>query len=217
MKNLLKIAVASLFMTSALFASEVFVKPKKIDMKNGEKLYNQQCIACHGAKGMTAWENEIVPPLNGQYATYMVIQLQAFADDRPKHRRDGVNSAQMIPFAKMLSTQDMWDISTYLENVKERREVPKKWYANKKETIEWAIVNANDCKACHGKYRAGRYPSAPKLAGLPTKYLLAQMKAYANGTRRGGQSTQMKLSATWYSEEFFEKMFTMFQYQEGKK
>lgn len=217
MKNLLKIAIASLFVANALSASSVFSKPRNIDVKNGEKLYDQQCSSCHGPKGMSAWENEIVPPLNGQYATYMVIQLQAFADDRPKHRRDSNNSAQMIPFAKALSTQEMWDISTYLENIRERREVPKEWYKENKEDIDWAFVNGNDCKACHGKNRAGRYPSAPKLAGLPVKYLQGQMAAYASGERRGGQSTQMKLSAEWFSKDMFEKMFKMFQYQEGKK
>lgn len=36
---------------SSLNASE-FAKPKKIDLKNGEKIYNTQCVSCHGQKGI---------------------------------------------------------------------------------------------------------------------------------------------------------------------
>lgn len=80
--------------------------------------------------------NSVSPSLNGQYATYMVIQLKAFIDERHKFRRDSVNSPRMAPFAKNLNTQEMWDVSTYLENVGERRKLSKEWWDENGEDVE---------------------------------------------------------------------------------
>lgn len=191
--------------------------PKDVDVKNGKKIYEEKCVACHGPKGM-APQDSVSPPLNGQYARYMVTQLEAFVDTRPKYQRNSLNSAQMIPFAQMLSKKEMWDVSVYLERVRERRTFPKEWWDKNKKDIEWANKRRKaSCTACHGKDRAGRYQSGPKLAGLSAKYLEEQTKAYSNGTRKGAQSMQMKLIADFFSEEDLRKIYLAIEAAEAKK
>lgn len=205
-KALLFVCVAVSFSYAAKSGLGAYKIPKDVDKKNGQKIYEEKCASCHGVKGM-APQDSIFPPLNGQYAVYMVTQLEAFADDRPKYKRDSVNSAQMIPFAKMLSKKEMWDVSVYLEDVKERRVFPKEWWAKNKADIDWANKFRKPmCVSCHGRNRAGSYPSAPKLAGLPADYTMAQVKAYSHAKRRGGQSLQMKLIVDFYTDEELRKI-----------
>lgn len=204
--------------SSIAFAANGYKVPKNVDVKNGEKLYVEKgCIGCHGEKGMAS-QDSTAPALNGQYAVYQVIQLEAFADSRHKYKRDSGNSAQMSPFAQALTKKEMWDVSVYLENIRETRVFPKEWWDKNKADIAWTKkYRRGACKSCHGQNYAGAYPSAPKLAGLQSKYLMDQMKHYSTGARRGAQAHHMKLLADFYSTKELFKISKNAESYEGVK
>jgi cytochrome c553 len=76
----------------------------------GEKLYNAQCVACHGAKG---WgDNPMFPRLKGQPYQYTINQVKSFASGH----RTGGNSVMMKGIAQNLSEHDLYNVALYLEN-----------------------------------------------------------------------------------------------------
>ena len=66
------------------------------------------CAACHGAQGISAIP--MYPNLAGQKAAYTVKQLKDFKSGK---RVDPV----MAPMTKMLSEEDMKNISAYYESL----------------------------------------------------------------------------------------------------
>ncbi len=47
------------------------------------------------------------------------------------------------------------------------------------------------CMACHGANGVGIGPSYPNLAGQKAAYMELQLKAFKDGTRKGGNAAQM--------------------------
>ena len=45
-------------------------------------------------------------------------------------------------------------------------------------------TKASSCAACHGPQGLSVVPDAPNLAGQPPLYLVTQLKAYRDGTRK---------------------------------
>jgi cytochrome c553 len=67
---------------------------------------------------------------------------------------------------------------------------------------------AQACSVCHGTNGISTQPDAPNLAGQPSYYLVAQLKAYRNGERRHEVMSMMAKSiveediahvAAWFS------------------
>lgn len=105
-------------------ATSLYDVPKNTSVERGKKIYVEKgCVGCHGEKGMAA-QDAVAPALNGQYAVYQYIQLEAFKAEGKYARRNG-DSAQMVPFAKMLTDQEMWDVSLYLEKYKKEESFQK--------------------------------------------------------------------------------------------
>lgn len=213
-----KLILAFYILTSLAYAGGEYTIPKDVDIENGKKIYIEKgCIGCHGPKGM-AEQDSTAPALNGQFAAYQVIQLEAFVDKRHKFKRDSGNSSQMVPFAQMLTKKEMWDVSTYLNKIPDRRTFPKEWYEEHKEDINWVRTKRKAaCISCHGRNYTGVFTSAPKLAGLQSKYLRDQMLYYRSGERRGGLSHHMKLLADFWSTKDTKRLSYNIEASEGKK
>ena len=77
--------------------------------KAAGKKKSATCIACHGAKGISA--NPMWPSLAGQKDKYLVKQLKDFKSGK---RKDPLMTAQ----AKMLSAKDMENIAAYYASLK---------------------------------------------------------------------------------------------------
>ena len=76
----------------------------------GEKVYNAQCIACHGPQG---WgDNPMFPRLKGQPYQYVINQVNAFASGH----RSGGNAVMMQGIAQNLSEHDLYNVAQYLEH-----------------------------------------------------------------------------------------------------
>lgn len=70
-----------------------------------------------------------------------------------------------------------------------------------------SLFNAKGCVTCHGP--AGKKPSIgaiPKLAGQNAEYLIAQIKAFKNGARKGALSAMMANQAALVSEAEMKKI-----------
>jgi cytochrome c553 len=167
----------------AVIASSVVVNqqmlgtPSAVSIGRGATVAHK-CAICHGAEGMSQADT---PNLAGQFATAIYKELQDF--------KSGARSnAVMSPQVTELSEQDMRDVANYYAYLPRLPTDP--------HTVP-AIVetgapmrNIPPCAACHGGLDAK--PGAPWLGGESANYLRAQLRAFADGTRRNDISEQMR-------------------------
>ncbi len=137
------------------------------------------CAACHGVDGNSA--NAEWPSLAGQHAQYIVRQLKAFKSGERQN-------VTMMPFAQMLSEQDMLDVAAYFEA---QTPTPK--------GADPALVSLGQqiyrggvpdrgiaaCIGCHGPTGHGNPLAAfPRISGQHATYVEKTLKDYAAGSRR---------------------------------
>ncbi|MBU6478803.1 MAG: cytochrome c4 [Xanthomonadaceae bacterium] len=149
------------------------------------------CAACHGANGIAAAPT--FPNLAGQSETYLYVQLRAF--------KDGARvNAVMQPLAKMLTDQDMRDLSAHFASL------PGKSASGETQTSSRGYTLFHDgdpaqgvppCQGCHGVDGRGPRPDPtstapqpawstfPVLAGQNSSYVAEQLKAFRDNKRIG--------------------------------
>jgi cytochrome c553 len=71
----------------------------------------QACEGCHGLEGRG--EDPAIPPLAGQYAAYIALQMRMWQEG---HRKNDA-SQQMTNISKRLSAQDIQAIGLYFERI----------------------------------------------------------------------------------------------------
>jgi cytochrome c553 len=149
------------------------------------------CAACHGGNGIAVAPT--FPNLAGQSATYLYVQLRAFKDGA----RD---NAVMQPLAKTLGDRDMRNLAAHFASL------PGKTASQAARASSRGAMLFHDgdaargvppCQGCHGVDGRGPRPDStstapqpawttfPALAGQNAPYVLAQLKAYHDGTRVG--------------------------------
>ena len=140
------------------------------------------CTMCHGAQGMSISNS---PNLAGQYSEVIVKQLE---DYRNGHR----SSPIMEAIAQTLSEQDVQDLAAYYSYLPKARTAPTLY----DETLP-ALVRVGDplrniapCISCHGG--VDQKLGAPWLEGMPKQYLVDQLNAFIEGTRRNDSGAQMR-------------------------
>jgi len=62
-------------------------------------------------------------------------------------------------------------------------------------------AKAATCNACHGANGVGIAPNFPNLSGQKADYLVAQLKAFKSGERKGASSAMMAPMAAGLSEQ----------------
>ena len=149
------------------------------------------CTACHGAKGTAGAPT--FPNLAGQSKTYLYAQLRAF--------KDGARvNAVMQPLAKALTDQDMRNLAAHFASLPGKA-ASQTAPASSRGSIVFhdgdAAQGVPPCQGCHGVDGRGPHPDPastapqpawstfPILAGQNSQYVLAQLKAYHDGTRIG--------------------------------
>ena len=143
------------------------------DTKTGEAKA-QICLACHKPQHRLA----DMPLLEGQPATYAVIQLKAYKERR---RADGTSGMQAS--AANLSDRDMRDISDFFE----LQRVPSVTYQvhSAKAALGQNKAAEFGCLRCHLADR-NKTSVVPRLAGQAVGYSIAQLQAFADGKRVHG-------------------------------
>ena len=131
----------------------------------------QMCAGCHGASGVPA-DPKTMPIIWGQQESYIAKQLHDY-------RSGDRDNAVMASIAKGLTQEDLRPMAKYFAG--------KQWPAHQGATpAGQAPAGLAQCAACHTANFQGAL-SGPRLAGLSYEYLLAQMNAFANGTRTNNQ------------------------------
>jgi mono/diheme cytochrome c family protein len=93
------------------------VKPTPASIAAGKKLYEAQCVSCHGTTGVG----------DGKMATKMTPKPSNLTDASWKHGssdgeiytliKDGTKDTPMKGFASKMTAQDMWSVVNYLRTL----------------------------------------------------------------------------------------------------
>jgi cytochrome c553 len=130
------------------------------------------CLACHGEDGQS--QNENVPSLGAQQASYTVIQLYMF---REKTRV----TEPMNEMAKELTDGDLQSIADALAALPAPKPPADPGDPARLQRA-LAMVEQNHCNACHRPDFSGR-ESVPRLADQREDYLLKTLREYKSGAR----------------------------------
>ena len=131
------------------------------------------CLACHGVEGQS--ENENVPSLGAQQASYTVIQLYMF---REKTRI----VEPMNEMAAGLSDGDLQSIADALATLPAPKPPDDPGDPARLERAR-AMAEQNRCNSCHRPDFSGR-EGVPRLADQREDYLLKTLREYKSGARR---------------------------------
>jgi len=129
----------------------------------------QICSVCHGAAGQPI-DPKTIPIIFGQQSNYLYKELHDF------HSGDRTN-AMMSATVKAFTLPDLRQIANFF--------AAKTWPAKQGDAAATAAPapdGIDQCRACHQANFEGGQP-APRLSGLTYEYLIAQMNAFADGTR----------------------------------
>jgi cytochrome c553 len=143
------------------------------DAKSGETKA-QICLACHKPQHRLA----DMPLLEGQPATYLIVQLKAYKERR---RADGTSGMQAS--AANLSDRDMRDISDFFA----AQSIPSVAYQVDAAKAALGQNKAAEfgCVKCHLTDR-DTVSVVPRLAGQALGYSIGQLQAFAAGKRFHG-------------------------------
>jgi len=127
----------------------------------------QVCAGCHGENGVPV-DPKTIPIIWGQQSSYLYKELHDY------HSGDRKNPI-MAPLVKDLSLADLRKLADYF--------AAKTWPAGQPASPAASPPEGiAQCRLCHQPNFEGGEP-APRLAGLSYDYLVASMRAFADGTR----------------------------------
>jgi cytochrome c553 len=147
-----------------------------------------RCTVCHGARGMSRAD---APNLAAQYPDVIYKQL---LDYQRGARTDPV----MTAMAASLSTDNVLDLAHYYASLRREPTVQESADAPALVRVGDPMRNIAPCASCHGA--VDRKKGAPSLVGEPAAYLIAQLAAFAGGTRRNDANAVMRSVARGITE-----------------
>ena len=162
------------------------------DVDAGRKK-TEACVACHGPNGNSTQPQ--YPVLAGQTARYIYLQLKDFKEGRR-------TEAQMDPFVKDLSRQDMFDIAAFFAAQKPAplafKPDPAKAARGKAKADETL------CTMCHLGGFLGQN-EIPRVAGQQYDYIVKQMRDFKTGKRTNDAGNMASVAKT-LSEQDIENL-----------
>jgi cytochrome c553 len=179
------IGVAIAGADSAALAQVPVVKPgddlrplqvTTIEIAEGKRLADANCVSCHGAYGVSNKEN--IPNLAGQRPAYLYIELKAYQAGNLR------NDALMNAAVKFLSEDALVKVAAYFGSLDPAPPPSGPARATKPDAVAAGKAVAASCAGCHGDTGVTQVPGMPSLIGLDPKYLLTAMQAYKSGQRK---------------------------------
>lgn len=182
------------------------------------------CAACHGLDGNAMQQN--APRIAGMPERYIADQLHLFKSGQ---RTSGL-AGLMVPFASMLSAQDMRDIGAWFAKQKPGSGVaddtviadgPNK--GMKFYQVGERLFRGGDaargipaCMACHGPSGAGNPgPAYPALHGQDATYVARRLEEYRAGTTTYANPAHFNLMATVSKSLTDEEIRSLASYVQG--
>ena len=157
------------------------------------------CQRCHGAEGEGNTQ-AMIPRLAGQTPDYLEKQLrdyQSGARDNPV----------MQTFAKPLNDADRAQLATYFSALKAPNHRSQAIASDAQRARGHQLahqgaeaIRVQACDNCHGPDGRGVEFSAPTLAGQSEAYLVSQLMAWQQGTRKNDDAKVMALIAKLLSD-----------------
>ena len=130
------------------------------------------CFECHGENGIAV--SPETPNMAGQDKSYLMRQLQSFADPEYEESRDAVESARyhfgMEANTRRLSYDERNLLATYFSGLKC---IPAK--APESSAIPEVVKS---CTRCHGLSGLNIEPGVPDLSGQKVAYIKQQLRAF---------------------------------------
>jgi len=140
------------------------------------------CAQCHAFNGVSDGSGAF-PRIAGQSVYYLAAQLHDFAS--------GVRAnAIMSPIAKLLSPDDIADVSSYYSRVEAPfppLKAPDPALVKQGETIATqgdAARGIQSCNRCHGPGGVGESPAIPYLEGQYAHYTAFTLQMWQQGYRK---------------------------------
>jgi cytochrome c553 len=158
------------------------------------------CTMCHGAQGVTASD---APNLAGQYPEVVIKQL---LDYKAGKRENTVMQA----LARSLSEADIRDLAAYYASLPKARTAPTTYDESLPALVRVGapLRNIAPCISCHGG--VDQKFGAPWIEGMPKPYLVAQLLAFREGTRRNDAQAQMRAMARTMSDREIDEVATFY-------
>ncbi|MCM8529936.1 MAG: ThuA domain-containing protein [Lentisphaeraceae bacterium] len=157
-------------------------KPFKVEILKGRPVQGKKltalCFGCHGANldGDAARRS---PSLAGQNSWYTISQLQKYKAEMRGDATDA-NAVTMQAIAKTLSSQQMADISEYLQ----QKVKPENKLVTLKGNVENGAKVYQSCIPCHGSNGKGLSQFlSPNLTVLSDWYILESLQKFKSGER----------------------------------
>ena len=144
------------------------------------------CAACHGLDGNSVTPNW--PSLAGQHTEYIARQIKAF---KSGERKD----VTMMPFAQMLSDQDVLDVAAYFSAQKPAPKGADPALVSLGQQIYRGGVPTRGipaCVACHGPGGHGNpFAAYPRIGWQHSAYVTKTLQEYKAGERASDGANQM--------------------------
>ena len=159
------------------------------DTRRGAQLAAQTCAACHGEKGLAPMN---FPSLAGQSSFAIYKQLHDYRSGARAH-------PQMTPVAKTLSVTDLANVAAYFAAAsKEYAAIGNRDFVDVGEPYIDKLAREGDsrrrlpaCLSCHVNGSGGPIET-PVIVGQSHDYILGQLNAFANGTRKNDVYGRMR-------------------------
>jgi cytochrome c553 len=155
--------------------------------QRGAAIAARTCAACHGDKGLS---QATFPALAGQTPEAIYKQLHDF-------RSGARTNPQMTPVAKALAVTDLANVAAYYATEgKAYTALGFRDFSGELEIEKLAREGDSHrripaCMSCHINGVGGPIET-PTITGQNADYLLAQLNAYANGTRKNDVYGRMR-------------------------
>jgi cytochrome c553 len=157
-----------------------------MDIADGKRLAEQNCLGCHGANGISATQG--IPHLAGQRPAYLYIELKAYQSG---NRGDST----MANVVKFLSDDALVKVAAYFAGLDPAPAPATAIAPARPDPVQAGkTLAAASCAGCHGNTGVTAIPATPSLVGLDPKYLSDAMKAYKTGQRKNDTMKAMLAS-----------------------